>query len=383
MSDIVYLDNAATTYPKPRNVSACLCSCCEKYGNPGRSSHFLSLNSAKAVFSCREIICSLFNYSHPENVIFTYNTTYALNMAIFGLCPCMGEIIISNLEHNSVLRPIHAICEKSSGKLSYKVFDALGEDTDTVTNFINSLTSKTVLAVITASSNVTGKILPIEQIGSICRQKGIKLIIDAAQSAGIIPLDLQKQYFSAVCFAGHKSLYGIMGSGFCIFSDTENPHCLIFGGNGTASLIPTQSGVVLPEKLESGTLGVIPIVALREGIKHIVCTGEKEIKEKCCYLSQKLSQNLANMEKVHVIGSCRNKTGTVLFNIAGLNSEEVCSLLSQKGICTRGGFHCASLAHKALGTVDDGGGVRASFSHFNCETDVTTLTDELYKIAKS
>lgn len=382
MNDIVYLDNAATTFPKPLNVSACLCNCCDKYANPGRSSHVLSVNSAKAVYSCREIICSLFHFQHPENVVFTYNTTYALNLAIFGLCPKEGEILISNLEHNSVFRPVHALSQNSGGKISYKVFDALSDDESILSDFENAISKKTVLAVITACSNVTGKLLPIEKLGEICRRKNIGLIIDAAQLAGIVPINLERQYFSAVCFAGHKSLYGIMGSGFCIFSENVNPETIIFGGNGTSSLSPLQSQSFLPEKLESGTLGVIPIVSLREGIKHIICTGEKEICDKVRHLSSFLTSKLIDMDGITVVGHCKNKTGTVLFNVKDKNSEYVSSLLAQEGICTRGGFHCAALAHTSLGTAKTGGGVRASFSHFNSEKDVVALTDALYKIVK-
>jgi len=379
MNDYVYLDNAATTFPKPKNVSAVLCSCLEKYGNPGRSSHPLSLNSAKLVYSCREIICSLFNFSHPENVIFTYNTTYALNFAIFGLCPGDGEIIISCLEHNSVLRPVHTLCENSGGRLSYSVFDALGDDDEVIKSFESKLSDKTVLAVITACSNVTGKLLPIMKIGEICRKRNIKLILDYAQSGGIVPLDLQKQYFSAVCFAGHKSLYGIMGSGFTVFAKNETPSPLIFGGNGTHSLSPFQDGL-LPERLESGTVGVVSIAALREGIKHILCTGEKEIFSTCTYLSDTLTERLKNMDGIKVIGECKNKTGTVLFNVQGYDSENAASILSDNGICVRGGFHCSALAHACLGTDKSGGGVRASFSHFNTIQDVDALTTALSKL---
>ncbi|MBP3579978.1 MAG: aminotransferase class V-fold PLP-dependent enzyme [Clostridia bacterium] len=381
MSDIIYLDNAATTLPKPQNVASVLCSCCNKYGNPGRSSHVLSMNSTRLVYSCREIICSLFNYSHPENVIFTYNTTYALNIAIFGLCPDNGEIIISNLEHNSVLRPVHALCEKSQGKLTYKVFDALESDEKCVSSFLNCISGKTRLAVISSCSNVTGKLIPIHKISEICRQKGIKLIIDAAQSAGIVPLDLSTLYFSAVCCAGHKSLYGVMGSGFCIFSHIENPEAFIVGGNGTQSLSPLQNGI-LPEKLESGTLGVIPICTLREGIKHILCVGQEEIYSRCRKLSETLTLSLKNIPGISVIGECENKVGTVLFNVNNKSSESVSQALSRKGICTRGGFHCSLLAHKALGT-ENTGGVRASFSHFNTEKDVEILINELYNITRN
>ena len=381
MTSLIYLDNAATTFPKPKNVAAVLNGCLESCGNPGRSSHSLSQNSSRLIYSCREIICSLFNYQSPENVVFTYNTTYALNMAINGLCPKEGNIIISNMEHNSVLRPVHELCKKSGGKLTYSVFDATGSDESCGAAFLSTLVPQTRLAVISGCSNVTGKLLPIQAIGEICRKKGIKLILDMAQSAGIVPIDLSRQYFSAACFAGHKSLYGIMGSGFCIFGKWENPQSLIFGGNGIHSLSRLQDGP-LPERLEAGTLGVPSIAALREGIKHVIITGTDGIYGKVTHLSSLLTENLENMDGVSVIGKCDKKVGTVLFNVTGLDSERVSSLLADKGICTRGSFHCSGLCHESLGTIDAGGGVRASFSHFNTEKEVAYLTDEVWRLAK-
>ncbi len=381
MNELVYLDNAATTYPKPRNVAAVLPYSLYNYGNPGRSSHSLSQSSAKLIYSCREIICSLFNYQFPENVVFTYNTTYALNMAINGLCPKEGNIIISNMEHNSVLRPVNALCQKSAGSLRYSVFDCLGSEEEILSSFASTVTPDTSLAVISGCSNVTGKLLPTEKIGEICRAKGIKLILDMAQNAGIAPIDLSRQYFSAACFAGHKSLYGIMGSGFCIFAQNENPDSFIYGGNGTHSLSREQNGL-LPERLESGTVGVPSIAALREGIKHVIITGTDSILGSVTNLSTFLTDNLENMKNITVIGKCDKKVGTVLFNVTELDSERVSSLLSEKGICTRGGFHCSGLCHTSLGTVESGGGVRASFSHFNSKEDVTRLTDALWEIVK-
>lgn len=371
MNKLIYLDNAATTYPKPKNVIASLGVCCEECGNPGRGSHALSLNAAKRIYDCREAICCLFNFSKPENVVFTHNTTHALNLAINGLCPSSGEIIISNLEHNSVLRPVNALCEKSDGKLTFKTFNAVGTDDETVSSFTNSLTQKTVLAVVTACSNVTGRLIPIERIGTVCRSKGIKLIIDAAQSAGIVKLDLSRQFFSAVCFAGHKSLYGVMGSGFCIISPHEDPTPLIYGGNGVHSLSIAQTGS-LPEKLEVGTPGVIAINSVREGIKHILCIGEEEIYKKTENLSNALVNRIGNISGINIIDNCKSKVGTVLFTLDGADSEYVCSRLAEKGFCVRGGFHCSPLAHKSLGTLKTGG-IRVSFSHFNTEKDVEEL----------
>ena len=366
MSRLIYLDNAATSFPKPKNVINAVNDSFFRCGNPGRSGHELSLYSMKAVYSCREAICSFFNFNHPENVIFTYNTTYALNLAIKGLAENEGEIVISNLEHNSVIRPVTEL-ERKNNDITVKVFDALCDDETVISNFENTVSCKTKLCVITMCSNVTGKIMPYKKIGEICRKKGIKLIFDAAQLAGLYPIDLSELYFSAVCFAGHKSLYGIMGSGFCIFSPEVEPKSLIQGGNGAYSISPFHD-MPLPERLEAGTVGVPGIIALNEGIKHINSYGQEKISEKCSYLEKRITDALSEMKSITLYGKTGNKVGTVLFNIDGLHSEETAMLLSQKGICVRSGLHCAPLCHKALGTLESGA-VRVSVSHFNSGED--------------
>jgi len=376
---LIYLDNAATSYPKPKNVINTVSDALLKCGNPGRSGHELSLYSMKAVFSCREAICSFFNFNHPENIIFTYNTTYALNMAIKGLCENDSEIAVSNLEHNSVLRPVSDLSHSKRG-ITVRIFDASGNDDEIIDAFESVLSPKTKTAVITMCSNVTGKILPYKKISEICKKRGIKLILDAAQCAGLIPIDLSSFHFSAVCFAGHKSLYGIMGTGFCIFSQGENPKSIIQGGNGVESISTVQSGP-LPERLESGTVGVPGIIALHEGIRHITSVGLSHIQEKCSYLESRLSSALSQIDTVTVYSKSTNKVSTVLFNIKGLASEEAAFILSQKGICVRAGLHCAPLCHKALGTIDTGA-VRASISHFNSGQDIDTFIREVQKIAK-
>lgn len=378
MNRLIYLDNAATSFPKPKNVVNAINSSLFHCGNPGRSGHELSLYSARAVYSCREAICSFFNFNHPENVVFTYNTTYALNMAIKGLINDGDEIVISNLEHNSVLRPI-AELEKSGRGISYKIFDALGND-DVISNFEKSLSDKTKLCVITMCSNVTGKILPYARIGDICKKRGIKLIFDVAQCAGLISIDLSSFYFSAVCFAGHKSLCGIMGTGFCIFSPDIEPKSIIQGGNGVESISPFQTGP-LPERMESGTVGVPGIIALHEGIRHIQSVGLDEISEKCLCLENRLTSALSQLENVTVYGKTKNKVSTVLFNIDGIASEDVAAFLSSKSICVRAGLHCSPLSHKALGTVDTGA-VRASISHFNTGEDIDILSQEIQILSK-
>ena len=200
MKRLIYLDNAATSYPKPKNVISAVNESLMRSGNPGRSGHELSLYSMKAVYSCREAICDFFRFPSPENVVFTYNTTYALNLAIKGLMGNEGEIVISNLEHNSVIRPVKELERQNEG-ITVRVFDALCDDKQTVSNFSQELSDNTSLCVITMCSNVTGRILPFREISEICRKKNISLIFDAAQYAGHEPLDLSALYFSAMCFA--------------------------------------------------------------------------------------------------------------------------------------------------------------------------------------
>ena len=236
MKRIIYFDNGATSFPKPKSVINAVNDSLFKCGNPGRSSHALSLYAAEAVFNCRQAICTFFNFPYPENVVFTHNTTYALNLAIKGLCKQDSEILISNLEHNSVLRPVHALSLDKVTGITYKIFDALCDDNHIIENIKKLITPRTQMVVTTACSNVTGKIMPIKEISALCKEKGIRLIIDFAQLAGMEKIDLSDLYFDAACFAGHKSLYGIMGTGFCIFGKDVCPKVIISGGNGVNSL---------------------------------------------------------------------------------------------------------------------------------------------------
>lgn len=379
MRNLIYLDNAATSFPKPQSVALAVGDSFNRCANPGRAGHPLSMYSLKAVHSCREMICSFFNYKNPENVVFTYNTTYALNMAINSFAKKNTEIIISNLEHNSVLRSVYAKTLDDS-KCVMKVFDASLSDKETIESFVNSITDKTSLAVVTMASNVTGKILPYREISKICKEKGISLIFDAAQLAGLQPLDLEDLYFDAVCFAGHKSLYGIMGTGFCIFSSNTTPKPLVYGGNGVESLSYLQTGL-LPERLEAGTLGVPGIIALREGIRYIKRTGLDYIENKNRQLDGYLKEQLANIDGVIVYGVCDNKVPITLFNLENTGCEEVSQKLSSKGICVRAGYHCSPLAHRTLGTLSTGG-IRVSLSHNNTKKDIDALVKEIVCLAK-
>lgn len=210
---MIYLDNAATTFPKPGAVYRALDICARRHGgNPGRGSHRLSAAAAAEIFSCREAVAELFHGS-PENVVLTLNATYALNLAINALFRSGGEIVISGIEHNAVLRPVAATGAE------YRIFDPSGGDDAAVSSFLSCLTPRTSLCVCNHVSNLCGLTLPVGRIGKICRERGIKFIIDASQSAGMRELDIGKCHADAVCAPGHKGLYGIQGSGFVLFSD--------------------------------------------------------------------------------------------------------------------------------------------------------------------
>lgn len=379
MKRLVYFDSAATSYPKPHSViSAMANSLVCAGGNPGRSAHVLSMNASKEIYSCREAICELLSFLHPENVVFTYNTTYALNMAIKGLYDkSKGEkILVSDLEHNSVLRPVNSVL--SGNRDNMTVFSALGSDEDVVNSFCEKLTKDTSLAVVTMASNVCGKLLPIKEIGKICRENGTRLVVDAAQSIGCVPFDFESLCADAVCAPAHKGLYGIQGCGFCVFANDVCPKCILQGGNGVNSADIDMTDV-LPEALEAGTLGTPAICALKAGIKYVKGIGINEIFDYNRYLCDMLCEGLHNIDVVKVYGECENRMPCVVFNIDGVSSEEVAIKLSEKGICVRSGLHCAPFAHKALGTGDTGA-VRASLSFGNTKSEIDRFLNEIGKI---
>lgn len=379
MKKLVYFDSAATSYPKPQNVIRAVNECfVTSGGNPGRSSHVLALSAARSVFSCREAISELISFEYPENVVFTYNTTYALNMAIKGLFRKNSRILVSNLEHNSVLRPVHALSKIKENFVEYDVFDALGSDEEVIASFKSKLFENTGLAVVTMASNVCGKILPVAEISKLCRENGTRLIVDCAQSAGCVPFTFDEVGADALCMPAHKGLYGIQGCGFCVFSKDVLPECIIEGGSGVNSkeLLPYE---YLPERLEAGTVGTPAICALKAGIEYVREVGIEEIFERNRFLADYLSEGLRNIGGVTVYGECENRTACVLFGRGGVPSEECAQRLSDVGICVRGGLHCAPLAHKAFGT-ENSGAVRVSMSHKNTKREIDRLLSEVARM---
>lgn len=370
MERMIYFDHAATSWPKPQSVVSAISDAIrEKGGNPGRSGHVLSVSAAKAIYECREAVCSLIGCSSPERVIFTQNTTYALNMAIKGIVRRDDHVLVSNFEHNSVLRPLHSLLSKG---VSYSMFDASDNDDDeTLFCFKRALKINTRIAVVTAASNVCGKILPIEQISKICKSRGIKLIVDGAQAAGVFPLDFARSGADIMCLAGHKGLYGPQGTGIMICSDSCTPESIVQGGNGMYSEERTM-GEILPEKLEAGTLNTPGICGLCAGIRYVIEQTTENIFGKSLLLTEYATERLLNCRGISVYGNYDVKAPIILFNKEGFTPSQMASILADNGICVRSGLHCAPTAHEALGTYP-AGGVRISFSHNNTKSEIDRL----------
>lgn len=379
---IFYLDNAATSFPKPKlvikEVTKCLTSYC---GNAGRGSHKLSLLAAEKIYECREQICSLINAPSPEFVVFMPSCTYGLNLIIKGILEAGDHVLISDMEHNSVLRPIKKLAQE--GKITYDVFPALAladkSDEAIISNIKNKLCKNTKLLICNHQSNICSFSLPVEKIGALCKQMGIIFALDVAQSIGHLPIDMQKMNINYLSAPAHKGLYGIQGGGFVAINSPNPLKTLTEGGSGVLSL-DSEMPSFLPERHEAGTLPLPAIAGLCEGIKEIKKRNITSILKHEKELFLHLKEGLLNISKATVYEP--NFAGSTLsFNIEGISAERICTLLSDENICVRSGFHCSPLAHTSLGTINSGT-VRVSFGIFNTKTDVDKLLFTTNNICK-
>ena len=379
---IIYFDNAATTFPKPQAVTNEALYCMESYcGNAGRGSHMLAMRSAEAVYNAREAVASLFS-AEPENVVFTLNTTYALNMAIKGVCARGGHVLISNMEHNSVLRPIARLA--ADKKIRYDVFKAYDRQRkltpkDILADITSRLRSDTKAIVCIHSSNICSYSLPIREIGQFCRRHGILFIVDAAQSAGHLPISIVDDCIDVLCLPAHKGLYSPQGVGIMIMRQGLKIDTLVEGGNGVRSL-ELGMGDSAPERYEGGTLCLPAIAGLSKGVEFVRQIGIEAIAAHEKKLWIRTFERLSSIRRVKIYDR-ENAGGVMLFNLEGISPDTLGELLSSKGFCLRTGFHCTSLAHKALGTLD-GGGVRIGFGIFNTEQEVDALCNEIAAITR-
>lgn len=380
---MIYLDNAATSFPKPPEVVMAVSRCMREYcGNPGRGSHKLALAASEKIYDCRTLLSDFFNADAPENVVFCMNATHALNLAIFSVASKGAHFICSDMEHNSVRRPLEFLVRERG--CTYSVFNSFVLDPNRsarkICSSISSLIRPQTVAVIaTACPNVCSVRMPLDEIGELCRRSEVAFIVDGAQGAGHFPIDMKRSNISALAVPGHKGLLGPQGSGALILANDFKTAPLLYGGSGSASLdldMPSE----LPERLEAGTQSTPAIAGLEAGIGFLRGIGIENVtiheKEICAKALRMLSEIPGvTVYAPHGLGS------VISFNIESLPSDKVASLLSKRGICVRGGFHCNPMAHSVLGS-DEHGSVRASFSPFNTAQDVFTLAEEVRAIAR-
>lgn len=377
---MIYLDNSATTYPKPKSVIESFNNSMYHYGaNAGRGFYNMAKKTSEQIFYVRKIIAEFFGCNNPENVIFTYNCTTALNMAIKGVAKKGGHFIISDLEHNSVLRTVEKL--KNDGICDYSVAKVDYDDQITVSNFENCIRKNTVAIICTGASNVFGIITPYKKIGQLAHRNNIMFILDSAQIGGVVPVDINKDNIDILCCAGHKGLYGPTGTGVMIINNDELMSTIIEGGTGSNSMSYAQPDI-LPDRFESGTPNVQGIIALGKGLEFINKIGIEKIYKHEKELINYLRNNLINIDRIELYGDIfLNSIPILSFNIDGMHSEEVAQQLSEYNIAVRAGLHCAPLAHKKMGTIERGT-VRISPSIFTQKKDLDFLIKCVRKIAK-
>lgn len=369
---MIYLDNGATSFPKPASVIREMNFCLKKYcGNAGRSSHKLSLKSAEAIYAVREKIARLLSVSTPEQIVFTYNATYALNIAIKSFITSKCHILTSDIEHNSVIRPLESL-RRSIG-IEYSIFDT---DGDVVESLRAAMRQDTKGIVCSIASNLTGHGLSLKLLSDFARKHSLFLIIDGSAAIGHIDINLTKTPCDAFCAPGHKALFGIQGSGFIYFRDSRRRESIIEGGSGYNSL-DTVMPMLLPEGYEAGTLSTPAIVSLGAGVDYICKIGIDNIGNKLSYLTEIARQGLAEIPNVKIY---KEGVGLISFNIGNIPSSIVAAELDKKGLCVRGGLHCAPLVHQKIGTLEQGA-VRASFSYLNKPMDAKRLCAAVMSIA--
>lgn len=356
-----YLDWAATSFPKPDGVTREMCRCMREYcGNPGRGSHSMALRASEVIYECRCAAAELFG-GDAENAVLTMNATHALNLAILGLVPPRSHVIISDMEHNSVLRPVEYLRRERG--VRYSIFPTEG---DVAENVRRLLTPSTSAVICCHSSNIINRTLPAARLGALCREHGLLFILDASQSAGNTDLSIERDNISALCFPGHKGLLGPAGCGMAIFAPGTLPRPLLFGGSGSNSE-DLDMPEFLPDRLEAGTLSAPLAAGFLEGIKYVGRRGCGNIHDHERFLTDMLFRKYKKDPRITVYGDAGGPL--FLFNTVGMTPQSVGAILNEHGICVRTGLHCAPLAHRTAGTPK-GGAVRLSVGPLSTENDV-------------
>ncbi|HCL4446506.1 TPA: aminotransferase class V-fold PLP-dependent enzyme [Clostridium botulinum] len=380
----IYLDNSATSFPKAPNVGESMLDYIKNIGcNVNRAVYTSSLAAENIIFETRELICSLFNFNRPENVVFTKNITESLNLLIKGLLQKGDHVIVSSMEHNAVMRPLTSLTKNDIeiSKVSCDIFGQLD-----INNITKEIKSNTKAIIMTNASNVCGTILPLEKVGKLCEKNNLVFIIDSAQTAGFLDIDFEKTKADAIAFTGHKGLLGPQGIGGFLIKDSLIPkvHPFIEGGTGSLSEYETQPNY-MPDKYESGTINIPGIYGLNSSLKYINQLGLNSIREEELFLTELFIKDILNLDGVRLVGldNINNRTAVISLDFSKIDNAEVSLDLSNKyNIMTRCGLHCAPSAHKTLNTFPQGT-VRFSFGHFNTKKEITYTIDSINKIIKN
>ncbi len=382
---MIYLDHAATSWPKPLEVFEAMSNFMENAGgNPGRSGHRLSVAAARTVFQTREAIAELFHATDPMRVIFTHNVTYALNLALYGLLRAGDRVVTTSMEHNSVMRPLRALEREG---VQVEVVCCRPDGSIDLDFLRRAITPGTRLVVMTHASNIVGTILPVAEAARLAHDAGALLLVDAAQTAGVVPIDMPASGIDLLAFTGHKGLQGPTGTGGLVLGEEVNIDelkPLVRGGTGSRSEFEEQPDV-LPDKYESGTANGAGIAGLGAGVRWVRSRGVETIRDHEAYLSRALISGLMNIPAIHIYGSLDDapKTAVISCTVKGKRVSEVGLALDEDyGILCRVGLHCAPAAHRTLGTFPEGT-IRLAPGFSTSMEDVQEVIRAFSKVADS
>lgn len=377
---MIYFDSAATSWPKPAEVWEAMEHCLKFVGaNPGRAGHRMAVEAGRLVDETRGLLAALFNINNPDRIVFTLNATEALNLALKGLLKPGEHVITSSMEHNSVTRPLHVLQKK--GVEVTKVACA-GDGSIKLEDLKSAIKSNTTAIVITHASNVTGTIMPVGEIGRLAGERGLRFIVDAAQTAGVFDLDVVAMGIHLLAFPGHKGLFGPTGTGGLYIAEGLDLTPLKEGGTGSKSEMPGQPDV-LPERFESGTVNSVGLAGLAAGLKFLKREGLEKIRRHEQSLTRRFLEGVAGIRGLQVYGPAepQDRAPVVSLGLEGKATGRIGSALDQHyGIACRSGLHCAPDAHRTLGTLEKKL-VRFSFSYFNNEREVDQAVRALSEIA--
>lgn len=377
---MIYMDNAATTMRKPKEVAEAVMQAMGSMGNAGRGAHSAALDASRIIYDTREMLCRLFNGTNPKQVVFTSNSTESLNIAIRGLLEPGDHVITTMLEHNSVLRPLYELEERG---LALTIIKSDTRGCISYEEMEHAIRPETKAIICTNGSNLTGNLIDIERVGAIAKQHGLLFIVDASQTAGVFPIDVQRMHIDVLCFTGHKSLLGPQGTGGMYVREGLRIRPLKTGGSGVQTYNRRQPAE-MPTALEAGTLNGHGIAGLHAALLYLSRTGIDTIRSFEQDLMWRFYEGVKDIEGVKVYGdfSTKERCPIVTLNIGDYDSSEVSDeLLTEYNISTRPGAHCAPLMHEALGTVEQGA-VRFSFSHYNTKEEVDEAIEAVRLLAE-